>query len=100
MQLEDAIRKLKDHEADLKKMGVKSLYMFGSTIRGDQRPDSDVDMFFDYSRNEIEGMTIFRLMDIEDMASEILGCKTDIMTRDSIHPLIRQDVESTALQVF
>jgi len=97
MQLVDAIQRLKDHEADLKKMGVKSLYMFGSTVRGEQRPDSDVDMFFDYDR---EGMTLFRLMDIKRAASKILRCKTDIMARDSIHPRIKADVESHALKVF
>jgi predicted nucleotidyltransferase len=97
MNAVEAVRILREHEADLKKMGVKSLYMFGSTIRGEQREDSDVDMFFDYQR---EGMTIFRLMDIQDKASEILGRKADLMTRDSIHPLIRPDVESAALRVF
>jgi predicted nucleotidyltransferase len=97
MDAVEAVRILREHEADLKKMGVKSLYMFGSTIRGEQREDSDVDMFFDYQR---EGMTIFRLMDIQDKASEILGRKADLMTRDSIHPLIRPDVESAALRVF
>lgn len=97
MQLVEAVRILRDHEADLKMMGVKSLYMFGSTARGEQREDSDVDMFFDYER---EGMTLFRLMDIEEMASKMLGRKADIMTRDSIHPLIRADVENSAVQVF
>ncbi len=81
-------------------MGLNSLYVFGSTLRGNQRADSDVDLFFDYDRDERTGLTIFRLMDIEDQAAKILGCKVDIMTRDSIHPLIRQSVESTALQVF
>ena len=48
MQFVEAAKILKDHEADLKRMGVKALYMFGSTARGEQRPDSDVDLFFDY----------------------------------------------------
>jgi uncharacterized protein len=97
MQLAEALRILKDHEADLKMMGVRRLYMFGSTTRGAQRPDSDVDLFFDY---EPGALTLFELMEIEEKASELLGCKADITTRDSIHPLIRQQVERAALQVF
>ena len=97
MNLGDAVTLLKQHQAALKKMGVTRLYMFGSTVRGEQRTDSDVDMFFDYER---EGMTLFRLMDIEEKACEILGCKADIMTRDSIHPFLRSRVENSALQVF
>ena len=45
-------------------------------------------------------MTLFRLMDIEEKTTELLGRKTDITTRDSIHPLIRTEVERAALQVF
>jgi len=100
MQLTDAVQRLKDHEADLKKMGLNSLYVFGSTLRGNQRAGSDVDLFFDYDRDERTGLTIFRLMDIEDRAARILGCKVDIMTRDSLHPLIRKSVENAAMQVF
>ena len=97
MQYQDAVEILKTHETDLKKMGVIHLYMFGSMVRGEQREDSDVDMFFDYER---EGMTLFRLMDIQEKASEILGRKADITTRDSIHPFLRSEVENSARRVF
>jgi predicted nucleotidyltransferase len=39
-------------------------------------------------------------MDVKERAAEILGCKTDIMTRRSLHPLLRQRIEASALQVF
>jgi predicted nucleotidyltransferase len=39
-------------------------------------------------------------MDIEDVASRILGRKADVMSRRSIHPYLRDRIERAALQVF
>ncbi len=49
MERSEAIAKLKQHEAELKQLGVEHLYLFGSTARGEGREDSDVDLFFDHS---------------------------------------------------
>jgi uncharacterized protein len=81
----------------LKKLGVEHLFLFGSTARGDAREDSDVDLFFDYEKGKLG---LFELMDVKDTAARILGRKTDIMTRDSLHKTLRPQIESTALQVF
>jgi uncharacterized protein len=44
---------LQQHEADLKKLGVEHLYLFGPTARGEAGDDSDVDLFFDYERGKL-----------------------------------------------
>jgi predicted nucleotidyltransferase len=41
---EKVIRRLQQHQADLKRLGVEHLYLFGSTARGEAREDSDVDL--------------------------------------------------------
>ena len=73
--------RLKEHEAELKQLGVEHLYLFGSTARDEAREDSDVDLFFDYGRIARS----LRADGSQGAASEILGRKTDIMTRDSLH---------------
>jgi predicted nucleotidyltransferase len=40
------------------------------------------------------------LMDVKDYAASILGRKTDIMTRDSLHKALREAIEATAVRVF
>jgi predicted nucleotidyltransferase len=97
MERDDAIRKLKRHEAELKQLGVEHLFLFGSTARGEARPDSDVDLFFDHPQGSLG---LYELMDVKERAAEILGCKTDIMTRRSLHRVLRRDIEASALQVF
>ena len=39
-------------------------------------------------------------MDVKETAARILGRKTDIMTRDSIHKALRASVEADAIPVF
>ena len=42
---DEAISRLQQHEADLKRLGVEHLYTFGSTARDEAGDDSDVDLF-------------------------------------------------------
>ena len=76
---------------------MQHLYLFGSTARDEAGADSDVDLFFDHERGKL---SLFGLMDVKETAAKILGCKTDIMTRDSLHKTMRQRIEAGALQVF
>jgi uncharacterized protein len=97
MDRDTAIATLKAHEAELKRLGVEHLYLFGSTARGDAREDSDVDLFFDYERGTLG---IYELMDVKEAAGRILGCRADIMTRDSLHKVLRARIEAAAVPVF
>ncbi len=91
------IATLKAHEAELKRLGVEHLYLFGSTGRGEARPDSDIDLFFDHPEGSLG---LFELMDIKDAATRILGHRADIMTRRSLHPVLRENIETSAQLVF
>ena len=97
MKRTEAIARLREHEAELKQLGVLHLYLFGSTAPGDAREDSDVDLFFDYEEGKFG---LFELMDVKDAAARILDRKTDIMTRDSLHRVLRERIEATAVPVF
>jgi uncharacterized protein len=97
MERDEAISRLQKHDADLKRLGVERLYMFGSTARGEANNDSDVDLFFDCQKGKLG---VYELMDVKQYAAGILGRKTDIMTRDSLHKTLREAIEATAVRVF
>jgi predicted nucleotidyltransferase len=97
MDRTEAIDRLLRHEAELKGLGVKRLFLFGSTAREEAGPNSDVDLFFDYERG---AFGLYELMDVRDAATRILGCKADVMTRDSIHKVLRHEIEASAIPVF
>jgi len=97
MKRDVAIATLKEHEAELRQLGVQRLYLFGSTARDEAREESDVDLFFDYQKGTLG---LFELMDVKERTTDILGRKADIMTRGSLHPVLKTTIEESAVLVF
>ncbi len=93
---DEAIARLRSHEAELRQLGVERLYLFGSTA-GDAGVESDIDLFFDYPRGKFG---LYELMDVKETAAHILGRKADIMTSDSIHKVLRARLEADAISIF
>jgi predicted nucleotidyltransferase len=94
MTRDEAIARLRKSELDLKRAGISHLYLFGSTARDEARPDSDIDLFFDFECD------VFDLMDVREPASGILNARVDLIPRDGIHHVLRQRIEASALRVF
>jgi predicted nucleotidyltransferase len=97
MRRDEAIARLKEHEAELRQLGIEHLYLFGSTARDEAHADSDVDLYFDHPEGSLG---LYDIMDVKDAAARVLGCKADIMTRRSLHRVLRERIEASALQVF
>ncbi len=85
------------HEAELKRLGVRTLYLFGSTARDEAGESSDVDFFFDDPKGELG---LYELMDVKEYTASILGAKADIMTRDSLRKMLRDKIEASAVRAF
>ncbi len=97
MDKDSVIRILRAHEAELRAEGISHVYLFGSVARGEADEKSDVDLFYDYDPDRFGFLQFMR---IRELAPEIVGQAVDIMPRDGIHPFIRANVESAAVQVF
>jgi uncharacterized protein len=97
MNRDAVINQLRSHQADLHRIGVAQLYLFGSVARQQANADSDVDLFFDTDNPRF---SLIELVDVQDQVTAILGVETDIMTRASLHPRLRQRIEAEALRVF
>jgi uncharacterized protein len=97
MDTDKVIDTLRGHEADLHWAGVARLYLFGSVARREARPESDVDLFFDTDNPRF---SLIELVYVQQRVCEILGAETDVMTRASIHPMLRDRIEAEAIRVF
>ena len=97
MDRDTVINRLRAHEADLHRGGVAQLYLFGSVVRQQATPDSDVDLFFDTDNPRF---SLIELVDVQDQVTAILGVETDVMTRASLHPRLRPRIEAEALRIF
>ena len=71
---------------------------FGSTAHGEAREDSDVDLFFDDVPKA--HLSLLDVIGIQHFLQDVLGARVDLITRDSLHPLLRADIESEAEAVF
>jgi predicted nucleotidyltransferase len=98
MNLADAQKKLKDFAPTIQAMGATSLYLFGSTARDESRPDRDLDLFIDYDPSG--HFNAFDLIGIKQFLEDELHAPVDITTRDGLHPMLRADIEKTAVRVF
>jgi predicted nucleotidyltransferase len=90
---------LRTYNADLRETGATGLFLFGSRALGTNRPESDLDLFIDYNpASRIPNM--FRLMQIEERISEVLGIPVTITTRNALHPLMKDGIERDAIRVL
>jgi uncharacterized protein len=94
----EAIASLRRYAGELQARGATALYVFGSTVREDARPDSDLDLFIDYDRGR--KFSLFDLVGIKLFLEEALETTVDVTTRDSLHPMLRADIERSAVRVF
>ena len=69
---------------------VKSLALFGSVLRADFRPDSDVDMLVEFEPDARIGFLALGRMRRELAA--LLDRPVDLVPRDGLKPLVRQEV--------
>jgi uncharacterized protein len=98
MNRNEAIATLKRHADAVKARGATSLYLFGSAARDEARRDSDLDLFIDYDPNQ--KFSLVDLVGIKLFLQDVLGVEVDVTTRDSLHPMLREDIERSAVRVF
>ena len=93
------LQRLRQRKALLRDMGATALYMFGSRARGDNRPDSDLDLFIDFDRNT-KVPNLIDLIRLEQELSGAFGIPVTIATRDALHPMMRRQIEHDAVKVL
>ena len=80
---------------ELRRMGVRSISLFGSVARGEAGPDSDVDVLVDLA----PGVTLFDLVGIQLHLEDRLGTRVDVAPVDGLRPHLRDGVLSEAIRV-
>ena len=98
MNRTDAIQKLQQHADAVKGMGATALYLFGSTVRDEARASSDLDLFIDY--DPAKRFSLLDLVGIKQFLEEELAVEIDVTTRSSLHPMLRTDIEQSAVRIF
>lgn len=95
MSVGDLTKQLEAHAADLERLDVKSLSIFGSQARGDARDDSDVDVLVHFNGPA----TFSGYMELKFLLEDLWGRKVDLVTDKALRPELRHRIESEAVRV-
>ena len=76
---------------------ILRLALFGSVLRADFGPDSDVDVLVEFDPDHVPGLAFF---DMQDELTEILGRPVDLNTPGFLSPYFREAVLASANTLY
>jgi predicted nucleotidyltransferase len=74
---------------------VKTIGVFGSYVRGEQKRRSDVDLLVEFE----EPVGLFEFMDLEMYLSDLLGVKVDLVSKKALKPHIGKRILEEVIMV-
>lgn len=76
---------------------IRRLALFGSVLRDDFRPDSDVDILVEFEPGHVPG---FEFISIQDELTRIVGRRVDLHTPSSLSRYFRKEVIAEAEEQY
>lgn len=80
-----------------RRYGIARLEVFGSVARGEQCPDSDVDLLYTLEGGRALG---WEVEDLVESLTEVFHRPVDLVSRRSLHPMIRDRVMAEAETLY
>jgi uncharacterized protein len=68
--------------------GIVFVALFGSFARGDEKPDSDIDLMVRFSDTK----SLFQIIEIKNKLTEIFGREIDLVTENSLSPYLKDKI--------
>jgi hypothetical protein len=95
---QDILTLLEHNQLRLRAFGVKRIGLFGSFVRGEQRPNSDIDLLVEF----VSGRKTFdNFMDLSFFLEDVFERRIELVTLESLSPYIGphilKEVEYVAL---
>ena len=78
-----------------KKYRVKSIGLFGSCVRGEERKESDIDILIEFEKP----IGLFKFMELEEYLSQKLGRKVDLVEKEALKERIKPYVMEVVVYV-
>ena len=89
--IEETAEVLKKHKGELyKKYKVKEIGIFGSTIRGEQKKRSDIDILVEFEKIP----DLLKFINLERYLSRLLKKKVDLVRKGAIRPELKDIILS------
>jgi predicted nucleotidyltransferase len=98
MNKEQVIATLRAHERELRHRGVLHAALFGSVARGEEKPDSDIDILIELEPEAPIGL--FEYVGIEQYLGDVLKRPVDVANREGLKAFVRPSAERDAIYAF
>jgi uncharacterized protein len=98
MNSSEALETLRRAETVLRGRGVKHAALFGSVARGDNRPDSDIDIMIEIDPEA--RVTVFDYVDIKGYIAQLFEGPVDVVNRDGLKSYIRPAAMADVIYAF
>ena len=98
LKKEEIHKQISSLEKPLRDRGVKSIFLFGSAARDENASQSDIDVFIDADPEA--SFSLLDLVDVKHFLEDNLRCEVDIVTREGLHPRIKESVINESERVF
>ncbi len=96
--LKKVLESLRDHEMDLRRLGVSHAAVFGSVARGQAGAESDIDVLV--GLDESRPMGVFEYARLKLFINELLDRPSDVVNRRALKPLLRANIVHDAIHAF
>ena len=98
MDSSKTLETLRRSELNLRARGVRRAAVFGSVSRGDNRPDSDIDIMVEI--DPAAHLTVFDYADLKDYIASLFDGPVDVVNRDGLKPYVRPAATADAIYAF
>ena len=98
MNRDEVKARLLPYTPELKAEGVLHLALHGSVARGEETPDSDVDLIAELDRSR--KFSLISFIHIENRLADILGVKVDLSDKIALRPEVAENAERDSILVF
>ena len=95
---QEIIDRLRQNEAALRARGVSHAALFGSHARGDNRPDSDIDIMIEV--DPAAGIGVYEYVALKDYIAALFDGRVDVVSRDGLKPYVKPAVTTDAIYAF
>lgn len=95
---DEVVETLRTHRELFDRFGVVSVSLFGSVVRDEAKPMSDVDLMVEFARGQPGGL--FRYVELKHALEGVLGRPVDLITKGNIRPRLKDRILAECLPVF
>jgi predicted nucleotidyltransferase len=98
MNSQEIIAKLRKNETALRSRGISHAAVFGSRARGDNRPDSDINIMVEF--DPVARVTVFNYAGLKEYIASLFDAPVDVVSREGLKAYIRPAATTDAIYAF